>query len=100
LLNRTNLELLPLQCETAEEEANLISSHMRAVEERLRESADAKTSTVADAMVRAMAAHTLGYAEEVRFAHIYALQLAQKGSILEKKMGECDKIFLDLDYSL
>ena len=27
------------------------------------------------------------YEREVRFAHIYALQLAQKGSILEKKMG-------------
>ena len=24
---------------------------------------------------------------QVKFAHIYALQLAQKGSILEKKMG-------------
>ena len=47
----------------------------------------AQTAVVADAMVRAMAAHTLGCADEVRFAHIYALQLAQKGSILEKKMG-------------
>ena len=69
------------------EERELVAAHMRSVEEKLREAAEAKTSVVADAMVRAMAAYTLGYVAEVRFAHIYALQLAQKGSILEKKMG-------------
>ena len=73
------------QAETRAEERELVAAHMRSVEEKLRETAEAKTSVVADAMVRAMAAHTLGY--DVRFAHIYALQLAQKGSILEKKMG-------------
>ena len=75
------------QAETRAEERELVAAHMRSVEEKLREAAEAKTSVVADAMVRAMAAHTLGYVAEVRFAHIYALQLAQKGSILEKKMG-------------
>lgn len=75
------------QAETRVEEGELVAAHMRSVEEKLREAAEAKTAVVADAMVRAMAAHTLGYTKEVRFAHIYALQLAQKGSILEKKMG-------------
>ena len=76
------------QAETRAEERELVTAHMRSVEEKLREAApEAKTSVVADAMVRAMAAHTLGYSREVLFAHIYALQLAQKGSILEKKMG-------------
>ena len=75
------------QAETRAEERELVAAHMRSVEEKLREAAEAKTSVVADAMVRAMAAHTLGYTKEGRFAHIYALQLAQKGSILEKKMG-------------
>ena len=76
------------QAETRAEERELVAAHMRSVEEKLREAAEAKTSVVADAMVRAMAVHSLGgYEREVRFAHIYALQLTQKGSILEKKMG-------------
>ena len=33
-----------------------------------------------------MAAHIAGY--DVSFAHFHAAQLAQKGTILEKKMGE------------
>ena len=44
----------------------LVVAHMRSVEEKLREAApEAKTSVVADAMVRAMAAHTLGFVKEV-----------------------------------
>ena len=49
------------QAETRTEERELVTAHMRSVEEKLREAAEAKTSVVADAMVRAMAAHTLGY---------------------------------------
>ena len=54
------------QAETRAEEREIVVAHMRSVEEKLREAApEAKTSVVADAMVRAMAAHTLGFVKEV-----------------------------------
>ena len=71
-------------CETKDEERELVQKQMDQVHQRLKDSG-LKTSAMADAMVRALACHILGY--DVKFVHIYALQLAQKGSVLEKKMG-------------
>ncbi len=72
-------------CATREDEDRLVRDHMGSVEARLRE-ADLGSAAMADALVRAVAVHMLGY--DVSFVHIYAIQLAQKGNILEKKMGE------------
>eukprot|EP00095_Tigriopus_kingsejongensis_P009284 maker-scaffold175_size286436-snap-gene-1.50 protein:Tk09284 transcript:maker-scaffold175_size286436-snap-gene-1.50-mRNA-1 annotation:"ap-4 complex subunit epsilon-1" len=74
------LHLAPTQAE----EKSWVEGHLREMEARLKE-ADVKPPNVADALVRALACHLLGY--NVDFMKIYALQLAQKGSILEKKMG-------------
>ena len=72
-------------CETRYEEENLVRNHLEQVEQRLK-NPSIKPPGVADGLVRVMACHILGY--DVSFAHIYALQLAQKGTILDKKMGK------------
>ncbi|TRY64310.1 hypothetical protein TCAL_01859 [Tigriopus californicus] len=70
--------------QTKSEESSLVLAHLKEIQAKLKET-DVKPAVMADALVRAMACHTLGY--DVKFIQIYALQLAQKGSILEKKMG-------------
>ncbi len=78
------------RCRTRQEERALAERHLAQVEARLA-AGDAAgggggAAAVADALVRALACHALGIRAD--FAKIYALQLAQKGSTLEKKMGE------------
>ena len=69
---------------TANHEKEICKSQLKAVSAKLQE-ANLKTATLADCMVRAMLCSMLGY--PVEFAQIYALKLAQKGSITEKKIG-------------
>ena len=72
------------QCETRFDEERLIRDHLDQVGQKLK-NPNVKPAAMADGLVRALACHILGY--DVTFIHIYALQLAQKGNILEKKMG-------------
>ena len=69
---------------TTHHEKQLCKSQLKSVQAKLQE-ANLKTATLADCMARAMFCSMLGY--PVDFAHIYALKLAQKGSITEKKIG-------------
>ncbi len=73
------------RCRTRHEERALAEAHLAQVQERLKEGSGATTALVADALVRALACHLVGI--QVDFAKIYAIQLAQKGNSLEKKMG-------------
>lgn len=76
--------------QTKSEESSIVLAHLKEIQAKLKET-DVKPAVMSDALVRAMACHILGY--DVKFIQIYALQLAQKGSILEKKMGEIDNYF-------
>ncbi len=76
-------------CRSHREEESLVRNHLEQVQKALRSHGEASPSQVADALVRAMACHILGY--PVDFAKIYALQLAQKGNTLEKKMGNSQR---------
>ncbi len=67
------------------EEKELVTSHLSSLSEKLR-SGDLRAGVMADVLVRAMVCHVLGY--DVQFAHVTAIHLAQKGTILEKKMGQ------------
>ena len=72
------------QATTKDEEASLVQTHLAQIEQKLKEK-EVKSHHLADALVRAMACHTLGY--DVTFMRLKALELAQKGNVLEKKMG-------------
>ena len=72
------------QAPTSVVEAALVQKQLKAVQTKLQEP-NLSNQVLSDCIVRAMLCHILGYS--VDFAHIYALQLAQKGSITEKKIG-------------
>ena len=69
---------------TAQHESEIVKAQLKAVHTKLQEP-NLKTSTLADCIVRSMLCSLLGYS--VDFVQIYALQLAQKGNITEKKIG-------------
>ena len=69
---------------TAQHESEIVQAQLKAVHSKLQEP-NLKTSTLTDCIVRAMLCSLLGY--PVEFAQIHALQLAQKGSVTEKKIG-------------
>ncbi len=83
---------------TSSSEAEIVRYQLNAIEQKLQEP-NLKSTVICDCVVRAMLCHIMGY--PVDFAHIYALQLAQKGSITEKKIGymAC-AMFLENDSSL
>ena len=70
---------------TADSEADVIAKQLQVVEAKLKEP-QLRTSVLADCVVRALICH-LASESCASFAHIHALQLAQKGSITEKKIG-------------
>ena len=72
------------QAPTSEIEADIVRKQLKAVQTKLQEP-NLPNQVLSDCTVRSMLCHLLGYS--VEFAHIYALQLAQKGSITEKKIG-------------
>lgn len=69
---------------TAQNEAALVSHQLKAIQAKLQEP-NLKTFVLSDCIVRAMLCSIMGYS--VDFIHIYALQLAQKGTLTEKKIG-------------
>ena len=73
------------QTDTLYEEEKLIRDHFKQVERKLK-NPNVKPGEIADGLVRALTCHILGY--DVSSINFYALQLAQKGNVLEKKMGE------------
>ncbi len=73
-----------VQAPTSRIEADIVHQQLKSVSAKLQE-ANLKTPVLADCIVRSMLCSLLGYS--VDFAHIHALQLAQKGSITEKRIG-------------
>ena len=69
---------------TVKNEAEVAKQQLKAIHKKLQEP-NLKTSVLSDCIVRTMLCSILGY--PVDFACIHALQLAQKGSITEKKIG-------------
>lgn len=69
---------------TTQQESEIVKAQLNSVHAKLQEP-NLKTSTLTDCIVRSMLCSLLGYS--VDFAQIYALQLAQKGNITEKKIG-------------
>ena len=65
-------------------EAEIVKTQLNAIQMKLQEP-NIKTPVLSDCIVRAMLCSILGYS--VNFVSINALQLAQKGSITEKKLG-------------
>ncbi len=66
---------------------DIARTHLESVESRLRETLSPPAGQVSNALARALAAQLLGHPVG-EWARIYALQLAQRGSPVEKKMGE------------
>ena len=73
-----------MEAPTSVSEAELVKTQLNAIQMKLQEP-NIKTSVLSDCIVRAMLCSILGYS--VNFVSINALQLAQKGSITEKKLG-------------
>jgi len=73
-----------IQAPTRQAEDELVRNQIEAIQTKLQEPS-IKSSVLADCVVRSMLCSGLGHS--VDFAHIHALQLAQKGSIPEKKIG-------------
>ena len=72
------------QAPTTGIEAEVVHKQLKAVHSKLQEP-NLSNQVLSDCIVRSMLCYILGY--PVEFAHIYALQLAQKGSVTEKKIG-------------
>ena len=73
-----------MEAPTSVSEAEIVKTQINAIQMKLQEP-NIKTSVLSDCIVRAMLCSILGYS--VDFISINALQLAQKGSITEKKLG-------------